>query len=150
MDDFLLTGHVIKSGGEDPSNNDVPAPIDSPPNKVVDKLTMEYMMNRNHYKKYLAKTDTNRFQETQEKIETLRFYEDDIVSVTHDLILDFIQHGNFTKFTSTVHNSFDKFLNDCIDYLKDKPSDDCNVDEMFPPDAPTKQHILKGSRKFRL
>jgi hypothetical protein len=84
---FLLTGNIQKTDVDEEAtwngnplpattNIDISADADvrrtvasgssslseAPTNSFVDKLTMEYMMNRTHYKKYLAKTDTNKYQ----------------------------------------------------------------------------------------
>lgn len=133
MEEFLLTGQVKKTS--DPSQTDIgssEANTVAIQNVMVDKLTMEYMMNRSHYKKYLAKTDTNRFQETQEMIQQVREMHESIVQVVDELLTDFIQHGNFTKHNTQVNRSFETFLKECIRYIQDRPTDtDEFVDVMF-------------------
>ena len=135
MDEFLLTGHITKT-----SDNDVDSDVDAnvlpiaQRNTMVDKLTMEYMMNRNHYKKFLKKTDVNRFQETQEKIQFVKANYKFLLEIVESQLSDFIQHGSFTKYNNQVNGSFEKFMNDCIGYFQENPPDQNNdkfVDILF-------------------
>ena len=43
------------------------SPVESTNSTLVDKITMEYMMNKQHYKKYLAKTNNGKYESTKKK-----------------------------------------------------------------------------------
>lgn len=100
--------------------------LGAPPNshdskQFIDQLTMEYMMNRQHYKKYLAKTDPNKFQETQHKTQLVKMYQEDMQEMVNDLLSDFIARGNFTKYTNEVNRCFETFMNACLSYFEEHP-----------------------------
>lgn len=111
--------------------------------QFVDRLTMEYMMNRQHYKKYLAKTDQKKYQETQHKTQLVETYQEDLQDMVHDLLTDFIARGNFTKYTNEVNQCFETFMNACLRYFEEHPppsqyNDDDDVDVLFG-DKPMKK-----------
>lgn len=129
---FLSTGQVTKMGDmEDKIESDTKIEISDtsisvPPNKsaFVDKITMEYMMNRNHYKKYLAKTNTILYQEVQEKMKNVHTCSDDIKEMVDTLLEDYVAHGNFTKYNTEVIQSFEEFMTICMRYIDENPKDD--------------------------
>ena len=100
--------------------------ISVPPNKsaFVDKITMEYMMNRNHYKKYLAKTNTVLYQEVQDKMKEVQLHSEDILEMVNDLLIDYISHGSFTKHNTDVNQSFEEFMTICMRYIEENPKDE--------------------------
>jgi hypothetical protein len=135
---FLSTGQVTKTGAEetvDVSVSDTPVPSNIPPNSAfVDKLTMEYMMNRNHYKKYLAKTNTTMYQEVQEKMKNVDACRDDIQEMVDTLLDDYVAHGAFTKYNTDVIQSFEEFMTSCMRYIQENPkegSDQEDSDVLF-------------------
>lgn len=105
--------------------------ISVPPNKsaFVDKITMEYMMNRNHYKKYLAKTNTVLYQEVQEKMTNVRACSDDIKEMVDTLLEDYVAHGSFTKHNTDVNQSFEEFMTICMRYIKENPKEDSDCED---------------------
>lgn len=155
---FLLTGNIIKtdetsddqtslltpgtvlSDNAETSDNHIPLirkntiiESDEPhKNTFVDKLTMEYMMNRTHYKKYLAKTNVTKYQETQEQIQFMKEHADDIQHITNELLTDFIRHGDFTQYNTQINTTFGDFLHTCINYLKEKEFTTKDDDVLFP------------------
>ena len=100
---------------------EAPPPNSHDSKQFIDKLTMEYMMNRQHYKKYLAKTDQKKFQETQQKTQLVETYQEDIQEMVNDLLSDFIARGNFTKYTNEVNLCFETFMNACLRYFEEHP-----------------------------
>ena len=135
---FLSTGQVTKTGGEDEGKKTeslpeeiVDASVSVPPNKsaFVDKITMEYMMNRNHYKKYLAKTNTVLYQEVQEKMTNVRECSDDIKEMVDTLLEDYVAHGNFTKYNTDVIQSFEEFMTICMRYIDENPKEDSDCED---------------------
>jgi ATP-dependent protease Clp ATPase subunit len=112
-----------------PNSNVVVDEPETPTNAFVDKLTMEYMMNRTHYKKYLAKTDTNKYQRLNEQLLYIQSHEEDIEEITSNLLQDFIRHGNFTKYNTIINTAFEEFLYSCVGYIKDTEYNNKNTDE---------------------
>lgn len=129
---FLSTGQVTKMGDmEEKIESDTKIEISDtsisvPPNKsaFVDKITMEYMMNRNHYKKYLAKTNTVLYQEVQEKMTNVRECSEDIQEMVDTLLEDYVAHGAFTKYNTDVIQSFEEFMTICMRYIQENPKDE--------------------------
>ena len=132
---FILTGNIQKTdaSGNHPEsqfNSDVVEDeSETPTNSFVDKLTMEYMMNRTHYKKYLAKTDSNKYQRLNEQLLYIQSHEEDIEEITSNLLQDFIRHGNFTKYNTIINTAFEEFLYTCVGYIKDTEYNNKNTDE---------------------
>ena len=54
---------------------------DGPKNEYIDKLTMELLLNKNHYSKYLAKTDPKKHDQFQEYKSKLRKYSVEIMDI---------------------------------------------------------------------
>ena len=102
---------------------------ETPTNSFVDKLTMEYMMNRTHYKKYLAKTDSTKYQRLNEQLLYIQDHEEDIEEITTNLLQDFIRHGNFTKYNTIINTAFEEFLYTCVGYIKDIEYNNKHTDE---------------------
>ena len=134
---FLSTGQVTKMGDmEEKIESDTKIEISDtsisvPPNKstFVDKITMEYMMNRNHYKKYLAKTNTLLYQEVQEKVQNVRECSDDIKEMVDTLLEDYVAHGAFTKYNTDVIQSFEEFMTVCMRYIQENPKEECDQED---------------------
>jgi hypothetical protein len=57
-----------------------------PKNEYIDKLTMELLLNKSHYSKYLAKTDPKKHDEFQAYKAKLKKYAVDIIDITSQLI----------------------------------------------------------------
>jgi hypothetical protein len=61
--------------------------IEPPPkNEYIDKLTMELLLNKSHYSKYLAKTDPKKHDEFQAHKANLKKHAANIMDITSHLI----------------------------------------------------------------
>jgi hypothetical protein len=58
----------------------------SPKNEYIDKLTMELLLNKNHYAKYLANTDPKKHDEYKSFKSKLRKHSVDIIDITSQMI----------------------------------------------------------------
>ena len=100
---------------------------------LIEKITMECMMNKKHYKKYLAKTDISRFQEIQEKMNRLEQVRDEITEMTQELLNDIIKCcGESSKYNTKIQSTFDAYINACLDYINTTSSDGEDDDMLFP------------------
>uniref|UniRef100_A0A6C0HV25 Uncharacterized protein n=1 Tax=viral metagenome TaxID=1070528 RepID=A0A6C0HV25_9ZZZZ len=99
--------------------------------KFVDNITMEFMMNRHHYKKYLAKTDKSKYEETKKRIQTLQIFQSDIVNMVNELIQDYISCGSFSKYNSEINHTFESFMNSALRHLEENPPNDDDDDTLF-------------------
>jgi hypothetical protein len=103
-------------------------------NTTIDKLTLEIMGNKTKYKKYLSKTDPDKYQEIQEYTMKLKQYETDISLIINDYI-----HSPNKQITTDLDEAFEHFAKSCIKYLEmkefennDYKSNDKTEDVLFP------------------
>lgn len=81
----------------------------------TDKLTLELLMNKNHYKKYIAKHDPTKLLEQQEQNTDLIKYKYDIIKLTTQLIDDPEMQIN-----SSINDLFSEYTKTVINYFKHK------------------------------
>jgi hypothetical protein len=104
--------------------SDIADVVDQPYNEKssgrpdIDRITMELMMNKTHYSKYLAKTNPDRHKEFQSRIRKIQKYQEKIVDLTHELLDDSMKTGVPEKHTFDVNDTFDKYLQTCIQYFE--------------------------------
>ena len=103
---------------------------------IIDQITMECMMNKKHYRKYLAKTDISRFQEIQEKIHRIEQVRDDISLMTQEMLTDIIKCcGESSKYNTKIQSTFDAYLNACLDYINTTTLTEQDDEDMLFPDS---------------
>ena len=114
----------------------------------IDKITMELMMNRSHYKKYLLKQDPNKYQEKQEYIQKIKKYKLKILTMINELLDDSVKLDIPEKYTRDINDSFNEYLKTCVKHfeiceLESRSSGD--TDTLFPlvePDGVSNPSIL--------
>ena len=84
-------------------------------NKMIDKLTLEIMANKSKYKKYLSKTDPDKYEKIQEYSMKLQKYETDISRIVNDYIC-----SPNKQITTDLDETFEHFAKSCIKYLEMK------------------------------
>ena len=101
----------------------------------IDKVTLECMMNKNLYKKYLAQTDTDKYQQMQVQSRRLAAVRAPVLEMTRQLIDDYVRHGNSKQYTHKIHASFEAFVDLCMTYVAEHPpgSENDDVDVLFDP-----------------
>jgi hypothetical protein len=103
-------------------------------NPSIDKLTMELLLNKTHYAKYLSKTDPQKHNEYQEFLGKLSTYREDILTMTETLLCN-----PKKMYTNEVGQAFDNYVQVLIKYLEieemNKPSEqgDDESDTLFAP-----------------
>jgi len=90
-------------------------------NEYIDNLSLELLINKNHYKKYLSKKDPEKYKEYQEYQSKLIFYMDEITEITTDLLND-PKKGISRDITET----FEQYTKMCIRYLEMKEIENSN------------------------
>ena len=93
-------------------------------NEYIDKITLELLLNKNHYSKYLSKTDPKKFDEFREHKAKLRKYSVDIVDITSQLI-----ENPKAPFSSDIEESFDSFVKSIFRYIELKKMQNANENE---------------------
>lgn len=69
----------------------------------IDKLTLEYLMNKNTYNRYIEKTDPNKYKQEQEFREKINKYKSKMISLT----LQYLDNRDFQ-----VNNELDVMMNE--------------------------------------
>ena len=92
-------------------NNDTP----SLSTESIDKMTMELLMNRKHYKKVVAKTDPQKYEQLQKYSTTIKRYKNGIENIFAELLSN-PEH----QITHDVNESFDAFIKTTVRYLQMK------------------------------
>jgi hypothetical protein len=67
----------------------------------IDKLTLEYLMNKNTYNRYIEKTDPNKYKQEQEFREKINKYKSKMISLT----LQYLDNRDFQ-----VNNELDEMI----------------------------------------
>ena len=82
-------------------------------NPAIDKLTMELLLNKTHYQKYLSKTDPQKHAEYREFLDKLAHFRDPILQMTTELL------DNPKKmYTNEVGDAFDSYVKILVKYLE--------------------------------
>jgi hypothetical protein len=82
-------------------------------NAEIDKLTLELLINKNQYNKYLSKTDPHKYKEHQEHLAKICKYKGRIMAMTSDLLDD-----PNCQINSEINEQMDIFVRCCIRYLE--------------------------------
>ena len=101
------------------------------PKSYVDQITLELLLNKSTYQKYLSKTDPDKHHQYQEFIKKLKGFKPNILDITEDMI----DHQNH-KYTNELTDAFDSYARAVIKYLEIESSKQQNDDEdvLFPPE----------------
>jgi len=81
----------------------------------IDKLTLELLMNKTQYNKYLLIKDPSKYEELQEYLEKVAKYKDIIMQITEEY-LDDHNKQNFTE----LDEAFSNYVKSCIRFIEMK------------------------------
>ena len=120
-------------------------------NEYIDKITLEFLINKTQYNKYLSTNDPKKYEENKKYIRNIQKYRDTILNITEEYC------DNSTKqLTTEMDSAFSNYIKTCIKYLEMKEfekgntgenENDKNGDTLFA-EIPTMQSYWgKGSRK---
>ncbi len=84
----------------------------------IDKITMELMMNRSHYKKYLSKQDPAKYKEHQEYIQKIKKYKLKLTNIMSELLDDSVKLNANEKYTRDINDTFNEYLKTCVKHLE--------------------------------
>ena len=96
------------------------------PSSSIDKLTLECLMNRTQYKKYIEKTDPTKFSENETQINKLKKYGERIITLTSDLL-----DNPEMMITLDVNEMFDSYSRTLIRYFETKDMEKDDIDTLF-------------------
>jgi len=81
----------------------------------VDKITLELLMNKAQYNKYLAIKDPNKYEEVQQHLEKVAKYRDRIMQITDQ----YCENQN-TQNSLELDEAFSNYLKSCIRFIEMK------------------------------
>ena len=132
-------------------------------NEMIDKLTLELLMNKSHYKRYIANTDPTKHAEMVKHNALITKYKYKIMNITNELLSD-----SSKQITTNVNEAFNGYVKTLIQYFQMKElenksnehsdeedvlfgnmaEDDCNAAESEPNDVvePVMKSFWGGSR----
>jgi len=84
-----------------------------PPNEYIDKLTMELLLNKSHYAKYLAKTDPKKHDEYKLFKSNLRKYSVDIIDITSAMI-----ENPKNALSADIEETFDAYVKSLLRHFE--------------------------------
>jgi len=93
-------------------------------NEMIDKVTLELLMNKSHYNKYMANADPEQHDKTLKFRSQISKYKHKIISITNELIT-----SQTKQVTTDVNNAFTDYVKTLIQYfqmkeLENKPHTD--------------------------
>jgi len=102
----------------------------------VDKLTLELLINKSQYQRYLSKADPEKYKIRQDHLDNIQKYKSEIKEMTSDL-LDNVQ------ITTEINDAFESYIQILISHLQMKEHED--DDTLFANIPPTHTDSLKNS-----
>jgi hypothetical protein len=122
----LIDGNII-----DISGTTLP-PL--PPLPFTDSITMELMMNKNIYNRYLEKRDNTKYLEIQEKMRKLKKNKEHIRNISNYVLDDLchdIDNSNVQKYKYglDIIESFERFIGRCIQHIETKHNETYRHDD---------------------
>jgi len=84
-------------------------------NEMIDKLTLELLMNKSHYKRYIANTDPTKHAEMVKHNALITKYKYKIMNITNDMLSD-----PSKQITTNVNEEFNGYVKTLIQYFQMK------------------------------
>jgi hypothetical protein len=84
-------------------------------NVMIDKVTLELLMNKNHYKRYIANTDPTKHAEMVKHNALIAKYKYKIMNLTNELLSD-----PSKQITTNVNDAFNGYVKTLIQYFQMK------------------------------
>jgi hypothetical protein len=87
-------------------------------NESIDKLTLELLINKNQYNKYLSQTNPEKYKQHREHLDKIAKYNGKIHSMFSQLM-----ENPEKQITTKINESFDHFVRTCINHFEMKELD---------------------------
>jgi hypothetical protein len=84
-------------------------------NSFVDKITLEMLMNKNHYNRYISQNDPKKHLEHVDHLAKVRKYRIQIINTTRD----FLDHEHH-QITTEVNEAYDNYVRTLIRHFECK------------------------------
>ena len=96
------------------------------PSNPIDKVTLEYLMNKTQYKKYVSKTNPTKHIQNEIYLNKVYNYKTQILEMTKDLL-----KNPESQITLDVNESFENYMKTLIRYFETKEMEKSDNDTMF-------------------
>jgi len=96
------------------------------PSNDIDKVTLEFLMNKNQYKKYISKTDLSKHIQNETFLKKIYNYKNKILELTNKLLDD-----PELQITLDVNECFDIYVKSLIRYFEMKEMENSDNDTLF-------------------
>ena len=87
-------------------------------NESIDKLTLELLINKNQYNKYLSQTNPEKYKQHREHLDKISKYRGKIHSMFSQLL-----ENPEKQITTKINESFDHFVRTCMNHFEMKELD---------------------------
>jgi hypothetical protein len=84
-------------------------------NEYIDKLTLELLLNKSHYSKYLSNTDPEKYEKYKEFKSALRHRSNDIIGITNQMI-----DNPKCDIHLDINEAFEQYARSILTYLEMK------------------------------
>ena len=116
MDNNNLDNNNLDNNNSDNSNLDNNNSDNSNLNNPdINKLTLELLINKNHYNKYLSKNNPIKYKEQQDYFDKIHKYRNKILDLTNDLI-----HDPKIQINNELNEVFHNYMRTCIRHFEMK------------------------------
>jgi hypothetical protein len=100
----------------------------------VDKITLELLMNKQQYNKYLAIKDPSKYDEVQQYLNKIKKHKDIIMEITEEYVVNSNKQN-----TNELDEAFQQYSKSCIRFIEmrnletDNGSTNIDDDVLFEP-----------------
>lgn len=110
------------------------------PSNPIDKVTLEFLMNKTQYKKYVSKTNPTKHIQNEIYLNKVYNYKTQILEMTKDLL-----KNPESQITLDVNESFENYIKTLIRYFETKEMEKSDNDTMFEKidDSSNKDYIVR-------
>lgn len=105
----------------------------------IDKMTMELLMNKSKYNKYIAKTDPKRYDDQQKEADKIRKYATRIATLTEELLED--PHKSIQ---SDINECFMNYVKTCIYHFETKDYEQKGIKDSYEKDDDDGEDTMFG------
>jgi hypothetical protein len=107
----------------------------------IDKLTLELLMNKTTYQKYVEKTDPKKFEENRSYKEKVKIYKSRILEITKEYL-----ENPDKQVSLDMNHAFYEYSQSCIRHFEDRDVNELDDDNLFT-NYSTDNSTIKSSRK---
>lgn len=109
-------------------------------NEYIDKLTLELLLNKSHYSKYLSNTDPEKYEKYKEFKSALRHRSDDIIGITNQLI-----DNPKSDIHLDINEAFEQYARSILTYLEMKELENHDQNEKYGKQKEEEEDTMFGT-----